>query len=135
MARQRVRDVDLAALHLEGSWIDELHVYPTPEGSESPQGVKVSKPQVLQNPDDEADYVVRLRVKITTEASTVDVTASGRFRLVASEPSPADLRMIEYNGPSILYGVIRGVVSTVTALSLHGRIDLPSVNLASLIEG
>ena len=99
------------------------------------RGVKVSKPQVLQNPEDRADFFVRLRVRATQENCQVDVTVAGRFRLQGEEPSAAVLRMVEYNAPSILFGIVRGFVASVTALTEHGKIELPSVNLAELVEG
>ena len=76
----------------------------------------------------------RARVRVTEGNRQADVTVAGVFRMRVEQPSPADERLVEYNAPSILLGIIRGAVSTLTAPTAHGRIELPSVNLVAMVD-
>ena len=44
------------------------------------------------------------------------------------------LRMLEYNGSAILFGAARGVIESVTGVSGFGRMHVPSVNIAELLD-
>ncbi|MCO5202215.1 MAG: hypothetical protein M9925_10995 [Chloroflexi bacterium] len=79
--------------------------------------------------------MVRMRVHASDRDTAVDLTITGRFELTADADELATHRLVEYNAPAILYGLVRGIVGAVSSLSGRERIDLPSVNLARLIDG
>lgn len=124
----------LAPLVLQRSWIEDLHVTSRDFDDDADEPVlRLSKPVVLQNPEDPSKYHVRLRIKSTEPGRDVDVVVVGHFALLVGQDA-ANERMIEYNAPAILYGVARGIVGGITAFTELGRLDLPSVNLVKLID-
>lgn len=69
------------------------------------------------------------RKKVSPIAS-IDVQARGIVSCLFKEGTPEDEKelMLRANGVSLLYGEMRGHVSTVTSLSPIGRIELPGIN-------
>ena len=137
MARKlRVRQADKAALDLRRFWIERLEYEEDEEipGELPAPAVSVSRPEVLEA--DEGEYFVTLRLRMTQgEARSIDLTIVGDFRL---EPVGEDrdrlLRMLEFNGTAILFSAARGVIESVTGVSGYGRMHVPSVNLAELLD-
>ena len=137
MARKlRVRQADKAALDLRRFWIERLEYE---EDEEIPDdlpapAVSVSRPEVLEA--DEGEYFVTLRLRMTQgEARSIDLTIVGDFRLEpVGEDRERSLRMLTYNGSAILFGAARGAVESVTGISGHGRMHVPSVNIAELLD-
>ena len=136
MEKPRLRKVELAPLRLVQSWVEELHIGP-PRNPALDEGleVKLSRPQILQNPEDIAEYLVRLRIRVQEPDRVTEMVVAGRFRLEGDESASASKRMVDYNAPAILFGIARGMVGTVTALTSLGRLELPSVNIAQLVDG
>ena len=130
--RPRLRNAQLAPLRLERFWLEELHVKPIDADSES--SVKLAPPLVLQDADDVRRYKVRLRARMTGNGIAVDAEVIGQFLLPDETSAEVSSQLIRFNCPSILFGVLRGIVSQVTAMTAAGRLDLPSVNLAVLAE-
>ena len=137
MARKlRVRQADRAALDLRRFWIERLEYE---EDEEIPDelpapAVSVSRPEVLEA--DEGEYFVTLRLRMSQgEARSIDLTIVGEFRLQSEdEELDRSLRMLAYNGSAILFGAARGVIESVTGVSGFGRMHVPSVNIAELLD-
>ena len=135
-SKLRLRQADRAALDLQRFWIERLEYQ---EDEELPVHlpdtiVQVSRPEILESDGDE--YFVTLRLRIAQgELRSIDLTVVGVFRIQSSEESRArPLRMLEYNGTAILFSAARGVIESVTGVSGFGRMHVPSVDLAELIE-
>lgn len=145
MEKPRLRGVILAPLTLRSYWLEELHVLggaPGPsseleESAESPTlEVKASRPSILKNPDNPRQHFVRLRVRATRGQQTLDVTISGLFEIEGDAlNSESQTTWVQFNAPSILYGLVRGIAATVSGASDSGRFDLPSINVVKLVEG
>ena len=140
MERLRLRNAHPAPLALHGFWVDEVHLLRTPlerasDEEDAEVGVRASKPKVLVNPEDPSQYFVRLRVKATGAGQSVDVTASGLFRVAEGGQGPEESnRLVQYNAPAILYGMVRGIVASLTGSSDSGRLDLPAINILQLAD-
>ena len=70
---------------------------------------------------------------------------AGKLRLRQASPADIDLQasddnreralqMLVYNGAAILLSSARSVIESVTGISGFGRMHVPSVNMAELIE-
>ena len=137
MARKlRVRQADKAALDLRRFWIERLEYE---EDEEIPDdlpapAVSVSRPEVLEA--DEGEYFVTLRLRMTQgEARSIDLTIVGVFgRQPGDTGRDRFLLMLEYNGSAILFGAARGVIESVTGVSGFGRMHVPSVDIAELLD-
>ena len=137
MARKlRVRQADKAALDLRRFWIERLEYE---EDEEIPDdlpapAVSVSRPEVLEA--DEGEYFVTLRLRMTQgEARSIDLTIVGVFgRQPGDTGRDRFLRMLEFNGSAILFGAARGVIESVTGVSGYGRMHVPSVDIAELLD-
>ena len=132
----RLRQADRAALDLQRFWIERLEYQ---EDEELPVDlpdttVQISRPEILESDGD--DYFVTLRLRVAQgELRSIDLTVVGVFRIQSSEePRARPLRMLEYNGTAILFSAARGVIESVTGVSGFGRMHVPSVDLAELIE-
>ncbi len=135
-SKLRLREAASAALDLRRFWIERLEYQ---EDEEIPVDlpettVRVSRPELLESDGDE--YFVTLRVRIAQgEARVIDLTIVGIFGLQPSDEYRARaMRMLEYNGTAILFSAARGVIESVTGVSGFGRMHVPSVDLAELIE-
>ncbi|HQW51117.1 MAG TPA: hypothetical protein PL082_03585 [Tepidiformaceae bacterium] len=133
--KPRVRKVGLAPLRLVGTWVEVLSLTSAEGDATSGIETRVSSPDVLRNPGEPQDYFVRLRVWASDPETCVDLTIAGRFELASGEDDPEAQRMVEYNAPAILYGVARGIVAAVSAIAGRERLELPSIDLARLIDG
>lgn len=87
-----------------------------------------------------SDFGVKLtlRVRPKTEAAapyTVEISAQGMVRMhLTQAQGQADERQSRalVNGVSLLYGVVREMVSNITSRSVHGPMLLPSLSFADL---
>ncbi|EFV84167.1 hypothetical protein HMPREF0005_02909 [Achromobacter xylosoxidans C54] len=95
--------------------------------------------------DDEENprfFVFEFAIKLTRhdESATplpyeVEVAARGFFRYTGDSHEGVDrFRAVRVSGYSILYGAIREMVSTITARSAHGLLQLPAMNFHSLAK-
>lgn len=137
MARKlRLRQASQAALDLRRFWIERLEYE---EDEEIPDdlpdtAVGVSRPEILESGANE--YLVTLRLRVAQgEARSIDLTIVGVFGLQpGGDGDGSPLRMLEYNGTAILFSAARGVIESVTGVSGFGRIDVPSVSIAELLD-
>lgn len=96
----------------------------------------------IQDKDAYSDYAVKLILKVTpAEAASapysLGVAVRGTFRMhqMGDEKNLADRKERSLvNGISILYGVAREMVTTVTSRSAHGQMLLPTLNFSSLAQ-
>lgn len=136
MARKlRVRQVSQAALDLQRFWIERLEYEEEDEVPDEPPAttVSVSRPEILDAGD--GKYFVTLRLKVAQgEARSVDLTVAGAFLLPQDAEGQHSLRMLVYNGSAILFSAARGIIESVTGVSGLGRMHVPSVNLAEILD-
>lgn len=87
--------------------------------------------------EDPRAYVIRLHLQIKNETGrltpyNVDVEAIGYFDLLGDVPLADREDIGKVNGASLLYGVLREVVLSLTIRSPWGPLVLPSVNFIDL---
>ena len=132
----RLRQADRAPLDLRRFWIERLEYEEDEEiPSDLPDAtVRASRPEILES--DAGDYFVTLRLRVAQgEARSIDLTIVGEFGLASGDEYPGrPMRMLEYNGTAILFSAARGVIESVTGVSGFGRMHVPSVALAELID-
>lgn len=139
-----LRDVQEAELRLDEFWIERLEYAEVPDLQEYRwrPDVRVSRPRILRA-DRPNDYLMTLRVEAKEdggeEVRSIDLTIAGRFTFdPVDEDAPVNaempLRLLTYNGSAILFSAARGVIETVTGISGYGRMHVPSVNIAELLD-
>jgi preprotein translocase subunit SecB len=64
----------------------------------------------------------------------IDVRMSGYFGFRENVKHDVMLQMVNYNGSSILYGLIRGFVTQTTAIGQFGKYILPTINLKEVVD-
>ncbi len=139
MPKARLRQVELAPLSLERYWLEDFSYQGDSLAKPDSVEVKISRPEVLRNESDPLHHLIRLRVRaIYPTGQAIDATIAGTFEFDADEAAELGVdrvhRMFRYSGPTILYGILRGIVAGLTAHSREGSCDLPAVNLAELME-
>jgi preprotein translocase subunit SecB len=82
-------------------------------------------------------YVMRLRLKITCEEGKpapyrVDLETVGYFELIGEIKKSDREDIAKVNGASLLYGVLREILFSITARYPKGSLVLPSVNFHDL---
>lgn len=140
-----LRDVREADLRLDEFWIERLEYAETPDQDDErwrPE-VRVSRPRVLESRRSSGEYLMTLRVEASEgtehEVRSIDLTIVGSFRFESLFEDTAahremPLRLLTYNGSAILFSAARGVIETVTGISGYGRMHVPSVNIAELLD-
>ena len=137
---QRLRRLQNSHLRLNHYWIESISLRsisnrrePNGNPSELSYSVAYSDPPEGVN----GEHLVRLRLKTRRSARStaryaVDMTLVGVFSFGEDKPDEEVAgRLLRYNGPAMLYGVARGIVSSLTALGSFGREDLPSANFVA----
>lgn len=132
-----LRQPDLAALDLRGFWIEQIEYW---EAEEAPEEfdqptVRLSRPNVQQNANDEDSYLMTLRIRVSqADVRSIDLTIRGVFHVQADDNgNEGTPRMLIYNGSAMLYGAARGIIESVTSLTGFGRLRVPSANIAELL--
>ena len=142
MARKLpLRDASPADLYLWEFWVEKLDYRETPDLEDElfRPHVRVSRPGILQS-ERGADALITLRVEVSQEAvRSIDLTIVGQFELFPDEETRGaehemPMEMLAYNGTAILFGAARGVIESVTGVSGYGRMHVPSVNIAELLD-
>lgn len=83
--------------------------------------------------DDPRDFLVNLEIGIDnkegkTAPYCLDVEVVGIFHVLPTLPKERRLDLVTVNGASILYGVIREIVSLLTSRFAAGTLTLPGMN-------
>ncbi len=133
----RLRQATPATLDLRRYWIEQLAYR---EVEESPDAlpetsIRVSLPEMREGPDG-GEYLMTIRIRASQgEAREIDVTIAGLYRLeTGDERHAAPPRILRYNGTAILFSAARGVIESVTSISGLGRMHVPSVDIAALLD-
>ena len=144
----RLRQATPAVLDLRRYWIEGLEYREVDEhnGALPETSVRISLPDILESPAEVGEYLVTLRIMASQgEARSIDVTIAGLFALLTDEAvrlsPPTDeaagaafRRFLTFNGSAMLFSAARGAIETVTGISGYGRMHVPSVNIAELLD-
>jgi len=88
----------------------------------------------LSKKPEEDTYLVHLKVLERTKEFRLTIELRGVFSFDEEVSEDTQLRMANMNGPSILYGIARGLAGGITGLSTTRRYLLPSVNIVEIAE-
>ena len=65
----------------------------------------------------------------------LQMTIGGVFSTIDDVPADRRERLVRLNGTSILYGIARGLVGSVSGIGPNGPLTLPPVNFVRFFEG
>jgi preprotein translocase subunit SecB len=135
---------DSSRLELEHFQLDELHVEPrntTAGGADGQRGVKVAVDfQFFTNAIDAHRFAVQLLVKAENSVTdkqgfgpyNIRVAVVGFFKLNDPLRTKALPQVLAVNGLTILYGIVRGLVSTASGWT-NQNVLLPTVYFSPLV--
>jgi hypothetical protein len=129
--------VTKSLLQLEDCWITRLDFRTEEGGEHASDDGNEALPRVtwdVKRSSEDDSYLVSLRVSNSTPTFHVLLDMQGTFSFPEAVNPPVQARMIEVNAPSILYGVARGVLGSVTGFSRVRRQLMPSLNLIKIAE-
>lgn len=132
-----------ALLQLDDYWVDKLSIEATGGAVEAPIFSADGLPRVtfgVYASEASENYRVDMQVLVGKAAAArgfpyrMRLRLSGIFSFAPATPPNVRERMINVNGPAILYGVARGVVGEATATGPRGKYVLPSINFIEMLE-
>ena len=140
LAQLQLEDFSILSLNLK---TDERSVLDAPSGmsgsQSAPQPPLVEVSSTVISGDAER-VIMELGVRASNDAAampalkySLDVKVLGTFWYGNVEEAHLD-QMISFNAPSILYGVVRGIVAQMLAMTGVGKVTLPAVNFAEANE-
>lgn len=88
---------------------------------------------VATNSKDKSKFKVKLITRLqATEASqppyTFEIAMIGYFKVPGTMPEQKALDLINFNGPAVLYGSVREIISQMTSRGAFPQLILPTVN-------
>ena len=121
-------------LQLEDFWITRLDFRAKEDHSTEEAVTTEPLPrltwEIATTPAD--SYSIKLRVSENSPRYHLLVDVTGIFSFKQNTTDQTRELMIAVNGPSILYGIVRGVVSGISGMSQAGRSAMPSINIVAL---
>ena len=121
-----------AQLSIENLFFTKIHLDAFPSVERQTEWKVDSQLEVLRHKEDSRRWVVDLTVSLKGDAP--DAPYSGEFRVigafaVASGVSEEVMtKLVNVNGPTMLYSAVREMVAMLTGRAPHGPILLPSVS-------
>ncbi len=94
---------------------------------------------VLREKEDFSDYGLRFTLSLSTSEAAptpyeLRVSVAGSVRLHGGGTQEERQKLALVNGVSLLCGVVRDLVSSVTSRSRYGQMLLPTLNFSKLME-
>jgi len=118
-------------LQLETYWITNIQYKMDPGANPENRPELGSDIKIWKNEEDPSWWCVLLKLSFKSKPKKPS-TFSGSFEIVGyfqvvEDYSFEPQTLVEFNGPAVLYGIIRDHISNLTSNSPHGRIVLPTV--------
>ncbi|MBI2767623.1 MAG: hypothetical protein HYX53_17130 [Chloroflexi bacterium] len=135
VSRPRLVAAVEGALEVERFWIEQIQ-YEEPEAGPDPAGDltwKVSRPQLLHDPEEPGRAQVRIRVQASGAGRVLDMVGVATVSAAAA-PDEEQAAFIHINAPLVVLGSMRGVIAALTGATGLGRIDMPTLNLTALLD-
>lgn len=131
--------LDVQAYHVHELWLRALEDYEPERPSRG--GISVDF-DVQQSEADQSRYRIIMRINLAEGGYSPEenppyalrIVIFGYFAFDEGTSEEVMLRMINFNGLSILYGIARGLMGQATGSSVHGQFLLPAVNFVGLLE-
>jgi hypothetical protein len=121
-------------LQLEDSWVTRFEFRTNGSELENDSEVNPRVSWEIRKSSDDGAYLIDMRISCSHSAFRLLLDVSATLSFPDHMDVDAKNRMVNLNGPAILYGVARGIVGSVTGLAPTRRIILPSVNIISIAE-
>jgi preprotein translocase subunit SecB len=127
----------LSQLQLEDAWVTRLEFSSSEAADSLTHAQAGSYPRVswelLRKPD-KGTYLVQLKILDRQSTTRLSMVIEGTFSFPEEMAENMRFRMSNVNGPTILYGIARGIVGGLTGFAAGGRYLLPSVNMVELAQ-
>lgn len=135
----------LADLRLDDVVVESLVIRTNTDGPPDPRAHDlVPEPAVtldILRVKDELKFLMPFRVRMNTSKSdfrrfgySLDLKLLGFFSFEAGFDEHQAGHMIHASGPPILYGVARGIAAQALALTVAGKMLLPSINFVEIMR-
>ncbi len=133
-------------IHLEEYFLEKLLVERRPPNASDIEYGQVSISfdfdyQIKRNPDDSSffmlTFIVRDDPSVKTacpQAYNIDLRIIGVFRFNEDVEEDQMQYLIRFNGCTILYGILRGILSTITGTFPEGAIKLPTIMIDEVVK-
>ena len=124
-------------LQLEDAWVTRLEFTSSAPTDLLETQANESYPRVsweLRRRPEDGAYLVQLKILDRRATTRLVLEMEGTFSFPEGMAENVQFRMSNVNGPTILYGIARGVIGSLTGFSAGGRYLLPSVNVVELAE-
>ena len=129
--------MQLSPLRLEKLFFTKLHIDANVDVDVSDNGGSIDT-QVESHfqPDNLRLWMVVLRLRYGSDEShyLIDLEVIGFFDVHPEYPEKKAKTLVNVNGPALLYGSAREMVSNLTARGPHERLDLPTVSFIDMAE-
>ncbi len=129
-------------LELEAWFLNSISVefVPTSQGGTSAPPIPQFQLSVQVDPENPLRYMVELGVAVNQTDVSLEVpyriraVITGVFRFEPGTSNEDVRSIIPVNGPTILYGILRGHVDGLTAVSFGPRYSLPTVYFRDVLR-
>ena len=129
--------MQLSPLRLEKLFYTKLHIDANVDvkGSEHADNID-TQVECHYQPDNPRLWMVVLRVRYGSDEShyLIDLEVIGFFDVHCEYPEEKVKTLVSVNGPAVLYGSAREMVSNLTARGPHEMVDLPTVSFIDMAE-
>lgn len=130
----QLADIQMLSYSIDGVAIRDLL---PGDGDKEPDAVVAPRVdwQMFRGQDNEMEHLIRMRIRF---GSSKTAGVSGALQLsgvfVTTGESPPDNWhvLMAYNAPAILYGIARGLLSSLTSQMQSGLYLLPAMNLVDI---
>lgn len=124
-----------SGLQLEDCWITRFEFQSL--GAASNIEIAEAAPKLsweTKQSAEDASYLIQMRILGGDASYRMLLNLSATFSFDESIDEEMRGRMVNLNGPAIIYGVARGIVASISGLSPTRRVILPSVNIVNIAE-
>ena len=126
------------SLKIDQYTVDEIHVRVNPEYREPKKGAREAKLTAsigIKRRGKFPEFMISIELEVNKSEADfkanpyyIFLKITGFFSFNKGTDEQTIEKMIQLNGPAILYGIARGVVAQATGSSLHDKFILPTVN-------
>jgi preprotein translocase subunit SecB len=133
-----------ALLNIDEYFVEEVRVRTNPDYVESGREQRAGQIKValsIKKKGAEPEFMISMKLEVNKAKRAFEVSPyhvfldiAGYFSFQEGTDQDTMDKMIGFNGPAVLYGVARGIVSQMTANCRHGKFVLPTVNFVELLK-
>jgi len=133
-----------ALLNIDEYFVEDIHIKANPAYKESDQeseGGQIQASIEVRRKGPEPEFMISMTIEVNKQKQAflasryyVLLNIVGYFSFVPNVDKTTIEKMIGLNGPSVLYGLARGVVAQITGNCRYGKFILPTVNFVEVMK-